>query len=95
MTIVQPRLTYADLAELPEDGKRYELLEGELIVSPAPTPRHQRVVVLIIRFLGRAEDAGYGKVYAAPLYVVFDEGDVTEPDVLLHPAGAPAHHRRD
>lgn len=83
MTTVQPRLTYADLADLPDDGKRYELLEGELIVSPAPTPRHQDAVGNTFRFLGRAQDAGYGKAYVAPLYVIFDQDNTTEPDVLF------------
>ena len=83
MATVKPLLTYDDLAELPDDGKRYELLEGELIVSPAPTPKHQRAVGHTFRFLGRAEDAGYGQVYVAPLYVVFDQDHVTEPDVLF------------
>lgn len=35
-----PRWTVDDLAHLPEDGNRYELLNGELIVSPAPVPLH-------------------------------------------------------
>lgn len=88
MTIVQPpivqaHLTYADLLDLPDDGKRYELLGGELVVSPAPTPRHQRVVVNGTVFLRRAEDAGYGFVYVAPIYVVFDEEHTTEPDLLF------------
>ena len=83
MATVKPLLTYDDLAELPDDGKRYELLEGELIVSPAPTPKHQRAVGHTLRFLGRAEDAGHGQVYVAPLYVVFDQDHVTEPDVLF------------
>lgn len=83
MAIVQPRLTYPDLLDLPDDGKRYELLEGELVVSPAPAPRHQRAVVHIAVFLRRAEDAGYGLVYVAPFYVVFDEDHTTEPDVFF------------
>ncbi len=83
MPIVQPRLTYADLQELPEDGKRYELLEGELVVSPAPTLKHQKITGRTYAFLLRAEDAGYGEAYVAPVYVVFDDEEVTEPDAIF------------
>jgi len=37
------KLTYEDYVDLPDDGKRYEILDGELEVSPAPAPRHQGV----------------------------------------------------
>jgi Uma2 family endonuclease len=45
-------LTYEDFATLPDDGKRYELHEGELSVSPAPAPRHQRVIGNLYLILG-------------------------------------------
>ena|SRR5215203_3698046 len=41
------RLTYEDYLELPDDGKQYELIEGELILNPAPVPRHQFIAVNI------------------------------------------------
>jgi len=37
-------LTYDDYAALPEDGKRYELYEGELVMAPSPRTRHQLVI---------------------------------------------------
>ena len=37
------RLDYSDYAAIPDDGKRYEILEGNLFVTPAPSPIHQRV----------------------------------------------------
>jgi Uma2 family endonuclease len=83
MTIVQPRLTATDLQDLPDDGKRYELLEGELAVSPAPTRKHQKVAWRVVTFLDRAEAAGFGVGYAAPFEVYFDEYDAAQPDVLF------------
>lgn len=52
-------------------------------MRPAPTPRHRRVVVNGTVFLRRAEEAGYGFVYVAPIYVVFDDEHTTEPDLLF------------
>src|SRR6266849_1934720 len=37
------KLTYEDYVDLPDDGRRYEILDGELEVSPAPAPMHQEV----------------------------------------------------
>jgi len=93
--------TYQDLLNTPEDGKRYEVLEGDLIVSPSPSWRHQRIVTRVFEMLLKAERAGHGKVVTAPMDVVMDEHDVTEPDLLFivtqrtgittetHVAGAP------
>ena len=38
-------VTYADLADTPDDGHRYELIDGTLVVTPAPSRRHQRAVL--------------------------------------------------
>lgn len=83
MATVKPLLSYADLVALPDDGKRYELLEGELAVSPAPARRHQRTVLALGRLLARAEDAGWGEAYIAPFDVVFDQQNVAEPDAFF------------
>ena len=42
---VEPLLTIADLDSLPDDGNRYEIIEGELFVSGAPSLSHQKVVL--------------------------------------------------
>ena len=44
-------LTYADYASLPDDGRRYELHEGELSVTPAPGIRHQRTKINLFDLL--------------------------------------------
>jgi Uma2 family endonuclease len=46
--------TVADLDKLPDDGRRYELLDGVLIVSPRPTTVHQLVLMRLITLLGNA-----------------------------------------
>ena len=83
MTVETPLFTYDDLAQLPDDGKRYELAGGELIVSPAPTYHHQRIVWQFSRLLMRAEDAGYGQGVVAPGDVVFGPYRVAQPDLLF------------
>ena len=77
-------LTYADLAAIPYDGIRRELLDGELIVSPSPVTRHQRLVLRIVTaFSDHIEANGGGEVFIAPLDVVLSERDVVEPDVVF------------
>jgi Uma2 family endonuclease len=82
------RWSYEDLLRLPEDGKRHELIGGEHLVSPSPTPRHQTVLVNLTRLLANhARATGCGKVYVAPLDVVLSPRDVVEPDILFVAAG--------
>lgn len=50
--------TVDDLLELPDDGNRYELFNGSLLVSPAPTPPHQRVIYRLQRILDDALPPG-------------------------------------
>ena len=85
-------LTYADLREMPEDGWRYELLEGEIVGSPAPAVRHQVVVMRLALFLGRAVQAGAGMLLFAPTDVVLDpELNALEPDLLFIGRDRAAH----
>jgi hypothetical protein len=39
--IIPRRATYEDYRHFPDDGKRYEILDGEIYMTPAPSPRHQ------------------------------------------------------
>jgi Uma2 family endonuclease len=84
MTAVETagRFTRADLEAMPDDGRRYELLDGSIIVTPAPGKRHQRVERRLVRLLeDRAPE--HLEVFAAPLDVELPNGDVVEPDVLV------------
>jgi Uma2 family endonuclease len=75
-------LTYEDLQAFPEDNFRRELIDGELIVTPAPATRHQDVVLeLGAALLAFVKEHG-GKVFIAPTDVFFSDSNVVEPDVL-------------
>jgi Uma2 family endonuclease len=77
------RLTYEDLRRLPDDGLRHELIDGEHYVSPAPSSKHQRVSGQIFGHLFVfLREHPLGRVYHAPLDVLFSESDCVEPDVL-------------
>lgn len=78
------RLTW-DLVRdaLPDDGKRRELIDGALHVTPAPTTRHQRIVGRIFNALYELERRGLGMALVAPLDVVLDPENAFQPDVVF------------
>lgn len=77
------RFVYTDLLAMPDDGRRYEIVEGELIVSPSPRPKHQLIVGRLTGVLRELAAKGMGEVFPAPLDVVLDDRNVFEPDVLF------------
>jgi len=77
-------LTRADLEDTPDDGHRYELIDGVLIVSPGPDLPHQDVVGNL-HLLLRAACPPELKVVLAPFDVVLAEDTVLEPDLLVAP----------
>jgi len=77
-------LTADDFFALPDDGKRYEVLAGELYVNPPPAFRHQDVAKRLFRQLDEFfEGKGLGEVFFAPLGVVLGQHDVAEPDLVV------------
>jgi len=78
------KLTYDDLVDMPDDGLRRELIDGELYVTPSPGLRHQTIVLnLASLILGHVRRHALGRVFVAPLDVLFSRIDVVEPDVLF------------
>lgn len=75
-------LTYADLESMPDDGHRYELVDGTLIVTPAPSIRHQIVVGNLYAAL-REACPGELVVLFAPSDVVLGPSTVMQPDLLV------------
>lgn len=53
MGAIDLRCVHEDLFTMPDDGRRYELLEGDLVASPPATPRHQRIAKNLIVSLTR------------------------------------------
>ena len=87
---VRARVSFADLERAPEDGRRYELYDGEVYVVPAPMPRHQRVQIRLVEWLDDYVESVGGFAVCAPIDVIFSEYDVVQPDVLFF-APARAH----
>ena len=85
--VIRPRISYADLERAPEDGRRYELYDGEVSVVPAPLPRHQLVQQAIAELLHEYADKHGAFSVPAPIDVVFSPHDVLQPDVVYFGPG--------
>jgi len=83
MNAAEHKVTYTDLESWPEDGRRYELYDGEVYVCPAPMPRHQVAAgALYVRLCGYADRTG-GRALITPIDIVFDEYNVLQPDIAF------------
>ena len=80
---VTTKLTYEDYLKTSDD-ERYELLDGELFILPAPSIAHQQIAVkLATRLDTFVEDKNLGVVYSAPTDVVLSETHVVQPDLMF------------
>jgi Uma2 family endonuclease len=78
------KFTYQDLLTAPDDGNRYEIFEGELIVTPSPIVKHQIVSANLFGLLyNYIKSNNLGTLLAAPMDVYFNEETVVEPDLLF------------
>ncbi|MEK7363605.1 MAG: Uma2 family endonuclease, partial [candidate division NC10 bacterium] len=76
-------LTYKDYEALPADGRRYELHDGELSVTPAPSPRHQEISGNLNEILrGHVKTRGLGKVFYSPIDCILSDITVVQPDLV-------------
>ena len=85
MATTQPvvKFTYADYLTTPED-ERYELLDGDLIMVPAPNLKHQRVSAALHALLRQfIKDRALGTLLYAPCDVVLSETIIVQPDLLF------------
>ena len=76
--------TFDDLRSLPEDGHRYELIFGEIVMSPSPNTKHQHALgELFTRMRQFVHERQLGRVYFAPVDVKLTENNVVQPDLLF------------
>jgi Uma2 family endonuclease len=82
-TEVIPRLTYDEFRQLPDDGKRYELIHGEVHLTPAPNTRHQWTLHNLDMSLGvHVQTEKLGEVWVAPLDVRVSEDTAVQRDLI-------------
>ena len=89
MPMLRRDWTVDDLLDLPDDGFRYEVLDGELFVTPAPSFAHQRVALAIGQLLtGYLATTRVGEAIISPADVIFSPRRAVQPDVFVVPFAA-------
>lgn len=77
-------LTYEDFCALPDDGKRYEIINGDLYMSPSPNIPHQKIIINLAAIIhGYVRKHKLGTVLVAPTDVLLSNHDIVEPDILF------------
>jgi Uma2 family endonuclease len=80
----QSKWTYQEYRQLPEDGWRYEVIEGELVMTPPPAYQHQRASAkLHVAMANFCESRNLGEVYAAPIEVLLAPDTPVQPDLVF------------
>lgn len=76
--------TYADWELLPDDGNRYEVINGALYMTTAPSSFHQWIIFALVQYFGvPAKERGLGYAFTAPIGVLMPECDPVQPDFLF------------
>jgi Uma2 family endonuclease len=81
------RYTVAELEQFPDDGNRYEIVHGELLVTPAPRALHQAVIMRLLRRLANYL-AALGlehTLFPGPADIIWDQETWVQPDILVVP----------
>jgi Uma2 family endonuclease len=84
MAIDRTALTYRDYEALPDDGRRYQILDGTLDVTPSPSPDHQDVLAnLHAAVRDHVKVHGRGRTFFAPVDVILADNTVVQPDLVF------------
>jgi Uma2 family endonuclease len=87
MGMAAPTYYTADMVRaLPDDGQRYEVVHGELLVTPAPRRPHQRIVTrLVVVLTAYLKGRGLGEVLVSPADISWGPENLVQPDVFVAP----------
>ena len=85
MAQTTPAWTLAQLDRLPDDGNKYELVDGELFVTPAPSPAHESLATALLDILYPYVKAERLGSLVFPRSVVRQQGSEVEPDMMVRP----------
>jgi len=78
------KLDYSDYVAAPDDGKCYQIVQGDLFVTPSPSPRHQRISRRLQKQLENYFHVRLlGEVFDAPIDLILTNHDVLVPDLLV------------
>lgn len=78
------KLTYEDYEAFPDDGSRYEIIDGEMFMSPPPITAHQWASAELTWLLGsHIRQRGLGRLFYAPFAVMLSPHDIFEPDIVF------------
>jgi len=82
------RWTAEMVRALPDDRNRYEVIDGELLVTPAPSAPHQRAVsLLLFRLMTYLQGQTWAEVLTSPADISFHEDMLVQPDLFVVPIG--------
>lgn len=94
MPLVPEYFTAEMVRALPDDGNRYEVVRGELLVSPAPRLMHQLIHSRLFLGLGLyCEQHGHGRVMSSPADISWSEDSLVQPDLFVIPPDLMATRR--
>ena len=80
--------TYSEYARFPDDGNRYEVIDGEVLVTPAPSPRHQHILATLLIALRLYAERWRLGVVLPEVDLLFVTGQFLRPDLLFVPQSA-------
>src|SRR5437867_12204409 len=79
----QIRFKATDIWDTPDNGKRYEVIDAQLYVTPPPIPEHQGALGVLFSYIGPyVRVRQLGRVYFAPIGVVLDDENGVQPDLV-------------